>query len=140
MDNFYARTVFFVKDAEAALAFYTKTLGFALDWNYQYEGRAWFFEVSLFGFELILNQAYKDTEERPGHGRLFIGLEDHQASALCDHIREKGIEILHDEWGNPTLVIKDLDGNELFFWLPENELAKLESEIAERTGKPITSL
>ncbi|HET9216903.1 MAG TPA: VOC family protein [Terriglobia bacterium] len=140
MDNFYARTVFFVKDAEAALAFYTKTLGFALDWNYQYEGRAWVFEVSLFGFEIILNQAYKDTEGRPGHGRVFIGLEDHQAAALCNHVREKGIEILHDEWGKPTLVIKDLDGNELFFWLPESELAKLESEIAERTGKPIPAL
>ena len=47
MDNFYARSVFFVKDAEAALVHYTQTLGFALDWNYQYEGRAWVFEVSL---------------------------------------------------------------------------------------------
>jgi catechol 2,3-dioxygenase-like lactoylglutathione lyase family enzyme len=40
MDDFYARSVFFVKDAEAALAFYTKNLGFELDWNHQYEGRA----------------------------------------------------------------------------------------------------
>ena len=39
MDNFYARSVFFVKDAEAALAFYTQTLGFGLNWNYQYETR-----------------------------------------------------------------------------------------------------
>lgn len=130
MDNFYARSVFFVKDAEAALAHYTQTLGFALDWNYQYEGRAWVFEVSLFGFEVILNQVFGDTKDRAGHGRLFIGLEDRQASALCEHVRAKGIPFSRDNWGKPTLVIKDMDGNELFFWVPEDELAKLESETA----------
>jgi catechol 2,3-dioxygenase-like lactoylglutathione lyase family enzyme len=139
MDNFYCRSVFFVKDAEAALAFYTQTLGFRLDWNYQYEGRACVFEVSLFGFELILNQVFDDTKDRAGHGRAFIGLEDNQASALCEHIRAKEIEVSRDNWGKPTLVIKDLDGNELFFWLPESELAILESEMAERKTKPITS-
>jgi catechol 2,3-dioxygenase-like lactoylglutathione lyase family enzyme len=130
MDNFYARSVFFVKDAEAALAWYTNTLGFALDWNYQYEGRACVFQVRLFGFELILNQVFDDTRERAGHGRLFIGLEESQASALSEHIRARKIRVSRDDWGKPTLVIKDLDGNELFFWLPEEELAKLESNTA----------
>jgi len=51
MENFYARSVFFVKDAEESLAFYTQTLGFRLDWNYQYEGRAWVFQVSQFESE-----------------------------------------------------------------------------------------
>jgi catechol 2,3-dioxygenase-like lactoylglutathione lyase family enzyme len=132
MDNFYARSVFFVKDGEAALAFYTQTLGFGLDWNHQYEGRACVFQVSLFGFELILNQIFADTKDRAGHGRAFIGLEDNQASALSAHIRAKGIQVSRDDWGKPTLVVKDLDGNELFFWLPESELASLESEMAER--------
>ena len=139
MDNFYARSVFFVKDGEAALAFYMQTLGFRLDWNHQYEDRACVFQVSLFGFELILNQIFDDTKDRAGHGRAFIGLEDNQALALCEHIRAKGIEVSRDDWGKPTLVIKDLDGNELFFWLPERELASLESEMAERKPKPITS-
>ena len=132
MENFYARSVFFVKDAEAALAFYTQTLGFGLDWNHQYEGRACVFQVSLFGFELILNQIFDDTKDRAGHGRAFIGLEDNQAPALCEHIRAKGIQFSRDDWGKPTLVIKDLDGNELYFWVPESELASLESEVAER--------
>ena len=61
MDNFYARTVFFVKDAERSLTFYTERLGFSLDWNYQYEGRAWVFQVGLFGFGLILNQVAEDA-------------------------------------------------------------------------------
>jgi catechol 2,3-dioxygenase-like lactoylglutathione lyase family enzyme len=132
VENFYARSVFFVKDAEAALAFYTKTLGFDLDWNYQYEGRACVFEVSLFGFCLILNQTFNDTKDRAGHGRAFLGLEPNQAEALCEHIRSKAIQFSRDDWGNPTLVIKDLDGNELFFWLPEGELEKLESESCRR--------
>jgi catechol 2,3-dioxygenase-like lactoylglutathione lyase family enzyme len=136
MDDFYARSVFFVRDAEAALAFYTQTLGFGLDWNYQYEGRACVFEVSLFGFELILNQVFDDTRDRAGHGRLFIGLEDNQATALCEHIRAKGIQFSRDDWGKPTLVIKDLDGNELFFWVPESELARLESINRERNPTP----
>ena len=33
MDNLYARSVFFVKDGQRSLDYYTKTLGFSLDWN-----------------------------------------------------------------------------------------------------------
>ena len=129
MDNFYARSVFFVRDGEDSLAFYTQTLGFKLDWNNQYEGRASVFQVSLFGFELILNQIYADTKDRAGHGRVFIGLEDDQAPALRQHILERDIKATRDDWGRPTLVVKDLDGNELFFWIPESEWASLESQL-----------
>jgi catechol 2,3-dioxygenase-like lactoylglutathione lyase family enzyme len=139
MDNFYARTVLFVKDAEAALAFYTNILGFKLDWNYQHEGRAWVFQVSLFGFEVILNQVFRETTERAGHGRVFIGLEGNQAAALCDHVRAKGISVSSTEWGQPTLIINDEDGNELFFWLPEGEVAKLEAEMTTRKAGPVNS-
>ena len=138
MANFYATTVFFVSDGEAALVFYTQTLGFKLDWNYQYEGRACVFQVSLLGFDLILNQVFNDTKDRAGHGRVFIGLEDVQATALCDHIRKKMIPISRDDWGKPTLVIKDLDGNELYFWIPESDLARLESEMTEWKPESIT--
>ena len=129
MENFYARSVLFVKDAEEALAFYTKTWGFSLDWNHQYEGRAWVFEVSLFGFELILNQVFGPTENRAGHGRLFIGLGPDQASSLLRHIRERDIKPLRDDWGRPTLVLCDPDGNELFFWIPDSEWANLPPDL-----------
>jgi catechol 2,3-dioxygenase-like lactoylglutathione lyase family enzyme len=56
MDNFCARSVFFVKDGEAALAFYTNTLGFGLDWNNQYDGRACVFQVSRQMDELPLRR------------------------------------------------------------------------------------
>jgi len=134
MENFYARSVFFVKDAEASLAFYTRTLAFALDWNNQYEGRASVFQVSLFGFELILNQVYGDTRHRAGHGRVFIGLEDHQAPALLQHIRERGIHAMRHEWGRPTLVLRDPDGNELFFRIPDSEWASLKLPLLTIEG------
>ena len=127
MDNLFARSVFFVKDAEGALRYYTETLGFSLEWNHQVEGRAYVFEVSLLGFQLILNQTQPGTEERAGHGRLFIGLDDDQANAFRKHIEEKGIKTTVIQWGAPTLVIRDLDENELFFWLPEKERANLQA-------------
>ena len=116
-----------MKDAERSLKFYTETLGFSLDWNYQEEGRAYVFQVSLLGFELILNQTEPETEDRAGHGRLFIGLEDDQANAFRQHVEEKSIKTTSFQWGKPTLVIRDLDENELFFWLPESERASLQA-------------
>ena len=52
MNNLYARTVFFVDDGERSLAFYTGRLGFNVDWKFDSDGRAWVFQVSLFGFEI----------------------------------------------------------------------------------------
>jgi len=130
MDNLYARSVFFVKDAERSLAFYTKQLGFALDWNHQEQGRAFVFQVSLLGFELILNQIEPWTEDRAGHGRVFIGLDDEQTAKLNRHIEEHGIETTVIHWGNPTLVVRDPDRNELFFWVPDRARASLEARLA----------
>lgn len=118
MENFYARTVFFVKDAERSLDHYTNKLGFSLDWNHQEAGRAYVFQVSLFGFEVIINQTDIRTANRAGHGRVFVGLEDSQAEMLHQHIKEKGIEATIVPWGAPTLLIQDLDENELYFTPP----------------------
>jgi hypothetical protein len=30
---------------------------------------------------------------------------------------------MRHEWGRPTLVLRDPDGNELFFWIPDSEWA-----------------
>ncbi|HEV8263637.1 MAG TPA: VOC family protein [Gemmatimonadales bacterium] len=133
VENLYARSVFFVKDAERSLTFYTETLGFSLDWNYQAQGRAFVFQVSLLGFELILNQIEPGTEARAGHGRVFIGLENDQADGFRRHLKEKGIKTTVLQWGAPTLVIRDLDENELFFWLPERERASLDAELNATT-------
>ena len=80
-----------MKDAERSLGFYRDTLGFSLDWNHQEQNRAHVFQVSLLGFELILNQTDPSTEDRAGHGRLFIGLDDDQVDAFRKHIEENCI-------------------------------------------------
>jgi hypothetical protein len=70
----------------------------------------------LFGFELILNQTYGHTRARAGHGRAFIGLDDDQVEPVRAHFPATGVQPQHVDWGRPTLVVRDLDGNELFFW------------------------
>ena len=116
MTNLYARAVFFVGDAERAQRFYVDQLGFSEDWAHKEEGLVYVCQVSLFGFELILNQAHDETKDRAGHGRVYIGLEDDQIGPVLKHIESHGIQTERRDWGQPTLVIKDLDGNELFFW------------------------
>ena len=87
------------------------------------------FQVSLLGFELIVNQTEAWTENRAGHGRVFIGLDPDQVAPFRQHITERDIKPTVMRWGGPTLVIRDLDENELFFWLPQSEWAGLEAEL-----------
>lgn len=131
MNNFHARSVFFTADADRSLQFFTEQLGFSLDWDYHEEGRTFVFQVSLFGFELILNQTDEATRARAGHGRVFIGLDDDQAEPLRKHLREKGIQTERVDWGRPTLVVRDLDANEMFFWLPNDAWTALEREAVD---------
>ena len=127
MNNLYARSVFFVKDAERSLRFYTEQLGFSVDWKSPQESPTFVFQVSLFGFELILNQIDERTQNRAGHGRVYIGLEDDQIEPVRQHIAAKGIQTERVHWGQPTLVVRDLDANELFFWdWPDKGMPALE--------------
>lgn len=127
MSNLYARSVFFTRDAERALQFYTEQLGFSVDWEFKEEGRTYVFQVSLFGFELILNHTEERTDVRAGHARLFIGLDDDQREPLRKHFADNRIRAERVDWGRPTLVVKDLDGNELFFWVPNDDLTGFET-------------
>ncbi|HTC50451.1 MAG TPA: glyoxalase superfamily protein [Steroidobacteraceae bacterium] len=129
LENLAARSVFFVKDAEQALRFYTDILGFTLDWNHQENGRAFVFQVSLSGFQLILNQEEDWTVGWAGHGRVFIGIDSDQVEPFRRHLSEKRIKTSVIHWGAPTLAIRDMDGNEILFWLPESERASLEAEL-----------
>src|SRR5574341_1383719 len=106
MNNLYARSVFFVADAERSLRFYTEQLGFSVDWKSPPEGRPWVFQVSLFGFELILNQVDERTKSRAGHGRLYIGLEDDQIAPVTRHLAATGVQTERIEWGQPTIVVR----------------------------------
>ena len=126
----YARAVFFVANTERSLRFYVDQLGFSEDWGHREEGTVYVCQVSLFGFELILNEINDQTRTRAGHGRVFIGLEDDQIEPVLRHIEAKGIHTERRDWGPPTLVIKDLDANELFFWLPHDDWTGFELSAA----------
>jgi catechol 2,3-dioxygenase-like lactoylglutathione lyase family enzyme len=121
MQSLSYRTVFFVRDAPRALEFYTEQLGFTVDWVHEEQGRPYVVQVSLLGGQIILNQRESAEDERSGAGRIFFGIDEAQSTALMDHVRRHAIPVAHTRWGGPTLVISDLDGNELFFWLPESE-------------------
>lgn len=86
------------------------------------------------GFQLILNQTEPWTAGRPGHGRAFLGLDAEQSRELRRHIREKGIRTSTLHWGAPTLVIRDLDANEPFIWLPEAQRAGLATAGPQTVG------
>ena len=119
-----AKSVFFVRDTPSALAFYKDVLGFSLDWSHEVLGRPFVVQVKFLGLELILNQVEPDTVDRPGTGRIFLGISEAQSAALLHHVRSRGISIGHLHWGGPTIVMTDLDGNELFVWVPESEHPK----------------
>jgi catechol 2,3-dioxygenase-like lactoylglutathione lyase family enzyme len=132
VNNLYARAVFFVRDAERSLRFYVEQLGFAEDWKHREDGRTVVCQVSLFGFELILNEIGDRTETRAGQGRVFIGLDDDQAGPLRQHFAAHRIQCERVDWGRPTLMVGDIDGNELLFWLPGDDFTGF--ECAEPSG------
>lgn len=121
MSGLYARAVFFVSDAARARRYYTETLGFTLDWD----SNDGVLQVSLLGFEVILNDTSTLTRHKTGCGRVFVGLEDDQGPALREHIARKRIQTVGVKWGRPTLVIRDMDGNEMFFWMPHDDFGDL---------------
>jgi catechol 2,3-dioxygenase-like lactoylglutathione lyase family enzyme len=124
MHNLGARPVFFVQDTPRAVEFYTSALGFNLDWTHEENGRPYVAQVSLFGLQIILNQKESPTDDRAGHGRIFIGLDDAQNAAILQHVESKGISAEYTQWGAPTMAIYDLDRNEIYFWLSDTERVK----------------
>lgn len=105
--------------------FYTRSLGFSLDWNHAPKGRAFVFQVRLLGLRLILNEIEDWTENRAGRGRVFVGVADDQLEGFRRHVEGHSIRLEVVPWGEPTLLIRDPDGNWITFWLPEKERAQL---------------
>jgi hypothetical protein len=130
MNDLHVRAVYFVSDAAGALHHYTNDLGFTLDWTYEEQGRVFVFQVSLFGLQLILNQAEEGTRSRVGQARIFMGLNEEQLDAMCRHIHAHQIATRVTWWGRQTLQLADQDGNDFYFWLPRSEGQTWEEELA----------
>jgi catechol 2,3-dioxygenase-like lactoylglutathione lyase family enzyme len=134
MQALTARTVFFVRDTPRAMAYYTGVLGCSLDWTHEEHGQPFVVQVSLFGLQVILNQAEAPTADRPGAGRIFVGLDSDQSAALLQQVRRLGTPVACTHWGAPTFVIRDLDRNEIFLWVPESEQGAWRAASGEPLG------
>ena len=107
MANWYTRAVLAVRDAPAALGFYSMKLGFSEDWRYEEEGRLRVVQVSRAGCELILSDQWPD---QAGRGLLFISLD---RADLINSSRSRGTRPGPDIgiWGYDLMVVEDPDGN-----------------------------
>jgi uncharacterized glyoxalase superfamily protein PhnB len=127
MNDWFARAVFHVSDAEASLRFYVDRLGFTSPWRYDEAGKVRVAQVEREGCALILSDQWP---QKVGRGLLFISLntEAEAQSAALDALRAeleaKGVAVKDGSWGYRLLVVDDLDGNQLFFNYPSENAHK----------------
>jgi catechol 2,3-dioxygenase-like lactoylglutathione lyase family enzyme len=116
MSTWDARPVFFVKDVERSLAFYTDQLGFTETNRYAQDGKVLVGGVQREGCVLLLNC---QQSQKNGHARYWIllGLDDYQA--LRHELEGKGVAVKDGWWGFDTMIVEDPDGNELYFPVPK---------------------
>jgi uncharacterized glyoxalase superfamily protein PhnB len=107
-----------VRDATAALDFYSMKLGFSADWRYEEEGRLRIVQVSRSGCEIILSDQWPDEA---GRGLLFISLQRADFDRLPSEAAERGFELKSGSWGYELAIVEDPDGNRLWFPKPSNE-------------------
>jgi catechol 2,3-dioxygenase-like lactoylglutathione lyase family enzyme len=110
-ESWYARPVFFVTNAEAALRFYNK-LGFQEAWRHEEQGTLIVAQVNRDGAELILNR----DATRAGGGRLFLSLNPGQVARCVAAFEAAGVGVSDTHWGMPMKSVRDPDGNELLFY------------------------
>jgi catechol 2,3-dioxygenase-like lactoylglutathione lyase family enzyme len=118
--------VLFVADIDRSLDFYVNRLGFREAWRYERE----ITQVDRQGCSLILSSQWPG---RVSNGVTFLSLnldgpdEDPSATvaAALDELRiefeGRGVEVKDARWGYRLLVVRDPDGNELWFNYPATE-------------------
>ena len=110
--RWYARPVLFVSDMDRSLAFYVDQLGFAEHWRHEHDGRTIVAQVDRQDCELILSSQEPD---RTGRGRMFISLDLAVLEAVRRELEGRGVAVEDGRWCYRTLIVRDPDGNELFF-------------------------
>jgi hypothetical protein len=68
--------------------------------------------VSRSDCTLLLNN---QQAARNGHGRMFISLEPEAFDVLRAEFVERGAPVEQGWWGYDLMIVRDPDGNELFF-------------------------
>jgi uncharacterized glyoxalase superfamily protein PhnB len=114
-DVWYTRPVLFVADTDRAVDFYVKQLGFTQTWRYHEADKALVAQVDRKGCELILSSQWP---ARVGNGLVFISLDIDVLNALRTELEQRGVDVKDGEWGYRLMIVRDLDGNELYFPYP----------------------
>jgi catechol 2,3-dioxygenase-like lactoylglutathione lyase family enzyme len=117
MSVWYSRPVLFVANVDRSADFYINQLGFALSWRYEEEGHALVAQVDRQGCELILSSQWPD---KVGTGLTFISLDLDVLHALRAELVDRGVAVTDGSWGYQLMIVRDLDGNELYFPYPSD--------------------
>jgi len=120
MSDWFARPVLFVTDVARSIDFYVNQLGFVLSWSYD-EEKVFVAQVERSTCALILSSQWPD---KVGHGLMFISLDLDVLHALRSEYEQKGVDVKDGWWGYNLMVIRDPDGNELFFPYPKDPAAE----------------
>ena len=110
-EPWYSRCVLFVANAEASYRHYVEVLGFSGGWRHDENGVLLVGQVERDGLEIILTQ----DQERAGKGRIFVNPNHGESQSVADGVFRSGGSAQRGMWGMPVMMIRDLDGNELFF-------------------------
>ena len=110
VQRWYARPVFFVADLQRAIDFYVDKLGFVKQWHSN-DGKGTVCQVNRSDCELILCEDSSRTDK----ARLFVELTQEGIDELEREIAARSITTEKGWWGYNVIIVKDLDGNELFF-------------------------
>jgi len=126
-EKWYARPVLFVADIDKTLDFYVRRLGFAKDWRFEDSGKAHVAQASRQGCALIFSSQQPD---KVGKGLMLVSLDfdppqdqlhvkiSMALDGLRDEFASKGVDVKEGFWGYRILVVRDPDGNELYFNYP----------------------
>ena len=116
MSDWMSSTLFFVRDVDAAIAFYVDLLGFTLNMRHEEDGEALVAGVSHGeGSGLLLTSQWP---ERVGTGIIYVALGNDAFSRLRADFARNGVSTKDGWWGNPLTIVEDPDGNQIYFPAP----------------------
>jgi catechol 2,3-dioxygenase-like lactoylglutathione lyase family enzyme len=119
--EWYARPVLFVADIDRSVAFYVGQLGFVEHWRHADDGKAIVAQVDRGGCELILSS---QEPSKTGRGRMFISLDLRVLEEVRAELEGRGVAVEDGRWGYRLMVVRDPDGNELYFPYPADGAAE----------------
>jgi catechol 2,3-dioxygenase-like lactoylglutathione lyase family enzyme len=118
VSGWFSRPVLFVSSVERAIEFYCDKLGFAEADRYVEDGTVLVGQVEREDCVMLLNCQQPD---KAGKARMFVSLEPETLDALREEFEGRGAPVEDGWWGYRTMIVRDPDGNELFFPYPASD-------------------